>query len=38
MGMFVFEQILEQHDSLVDIDFDLDSVFIGLVIRPDKAR
>ena len=37
VGIFVFDQLLEQHDSLVDIDFDLDCVLIGLVIRPDKA-
>jgi hypothetical protein len=36
--MFIFDQFLEKRDSLVFIDFDLDRVVIGLVLRPDKAH
>jgi hypothetical protein len=37
MVILVFDQFLEQHDILVDIEFDLDCEFIGLFIRPEKA-
>jgi hypothetical protein len=36
--MLVFDQILEKRDNLVFVDFDLNRVVIGLVVRPDKAR
>ena len=36
-GILVFDQFLEKTDSLVGIELDVECVFTGLVIRPNKA-
>jgi len=36
--MLEFDHILESGNGVVVVNFDLDDVVIGLVIRPDKAH